>query len=472
MSKFFLNNLLALFLIFSFSLNITFAQSSVLSCPDFTFDRDLKTGIKGNDVYVLQTILNSDGRTVVSASGLGAPGNETFQFGIKTREALKRFQALFIEYIQVADGKFNTKTRTVMNAVCRGPYFTGDKSCGVFGDSKNCQNASSTSLIATTTNTFITSPLEVKLYGPTQVENLNDSFRVLLVANKPIKTPSLSGLIIYNATVQDFRKISPTSFTFAVYPNSDAKRQITLQVEADVISDLNNKTNEVASNELNILIPVNASQTVSTVTSTTSSVASFPDLDALLAQAGLPSISSGLLSGYTSACPSGYTTTSNTTYNSGQITMSDGTICYSTSSSNNTSSGSSDSGSGGGGGGMNIQQLMQLLTTLIAAMKNGGGVGGPGGTCACPGPFMGHPMANITPLGGAVTPGAYDMTLNPGSGNWVGNVTPTGGICGMSYNPKTGCQSPNLTTMGMPFMGIINPSSGSQLMGRTYKWVN
>jgi hypothetical protein len=107
---------------------------------------------------------------------------------------------------------------------------------------------------------------------------------------------------------------------------------------------------------------------------------------------------------------------------------------------------------------------MQLLQALAQMMK-GGGQGGPGGTCACPGPFQGHPMANLTSLGGGASSGAYDMLLNPGAGQWVGDVGAMGGTCGMSYNPKTGCQAPQMTTMGVPFRGIIPPSP-------TYKWQN
>jgi hypothetical protein len=406
-----------------------------LACPVFTFTRNIQTGAKGDDVYVLQTILNMDGRTVVSGAGLGAPGNETYLYGIKTREALKRFQALFIEYIHVADGKLNAKTKTVLNAVCKGPYFTGDKSCGVFGDAKGCETTATTTVATTTitTATVITTPLEVKLFGPAEISTLDDSFRVLLTANRAIKTPSLSGLILYNATAQDVRKISPTSFTFAVYPNQDAKNYLSIQIEADAISDLKDIKNDIASNEVVIKIPKGVVSTqVSTSTST-----GFPDLDALLAQAGLPSLASQTLSGYTSA-----TTTPVAT------------------------SGSGDSGSGGGGGGgmeKIIEALMKMLPELMKAAKDGGGDGGPGGTCACPGPFQGHPMAAIMSLGGGAESGAYDQTLNPGAGKWTGKVAPAPGVCGMQFNPKTGCISPQTTTMGIPFRGILPPAPA-------YKW--
>jgi len=422
-------------------------SSSYLSCPDFVFTRDLKTGSKGDDVYVMQKILNLDGRTVVSTSGLGAPGNETFQFGIKTRESLKRFQALFIEYIQVADGKFNAKTRTVMNAVCRGPFFTGDTSCGVFGDNKNCK---ATTTVATTTTVVNTNPLSVTLYGPAEVENVNDFFRVLLVANKPIKTPSLSGLIVYNATTQDFRKISPTSFTFAVYPNQDAKRQITLQVEADAITDLQGKINEIASNELIIKI-----KNSGTGAGTTTAQTGFPDLDALLAQAGLPSVASTTLAGYSGTCPTGYTVISpnfaGTSIAAGAIAGKDGTLCKPDAGTNtNTGEEKKDDNK-------IMDMLMKLLPELLKMAKDGGGNGAGQGTCVCPGPLQGQPTIGLSSYGGTSVPGRYLETLNPGSGFWTGKTLPSPGMtCGQMV-VKGKCVNPTSDSTGMPLTGMIPP---------------
>jgi len=59
---------------------------------DFANSRDLKKGMKGDDVYELQVILNSDPDTRVANSGNGSPGKETNNFGDKTRNAVKRLQ--------------------------------------------------------------------------------------------------------------------------------------------------------------------------------------------------------------------------------------------------------------------------------------------------------------------------------------------------------------------------------------------
>jgi peptidoglycan hydrolase-like protein with peptidoglycan-binding domain len=109
-----------IFYIFVFAnlfFNISLAQSVDSVCP-YTFSKDLQFGSTDHDVYVLQKILNSDKRTTIATDGVGSPGNESSYFGTGTREALKRFQALFIEYIGVADGKFSTRTRTVVQSLC------------------------------------------------------------------------------------------------------------------------------------------------------------------------------------------------------------------------------------------------------------------------------------------------------------------------------------------------------------------
>ena len=92
-------------------------------CP-YVFQKNLYIGTTDIDVKVLQQILNTDTRTMISRSGIASPGSETNYFGSATKEAVKVFQALFIEYVGIANGNFGPKTRTVMNAVCNGDSFT------------------------------------------------------------------------------------------------------------------------------------------------------------------------------------------------------------------------------------------------------------------------------------------------------------------------------------------------------------
>lgn len=92
-------------------------EGTVLACP-YSFERDLNIGSKGEDVRLLQKLLNSDKRTIIAVTGAGSLGKESDSFGDATKTALKKFQALFIEYIGVANGNFGPRTRTVMNAIC------------------------------------------------------------------------------------------------------------------------------------------------------------------------------------------------------------------------------------------------------------------------------------------------------------------------------------------------------------------
>jgi peptidoglycan hydrolase-like protein with peptidoglycan-binding domain len=70
----------------------------------FTFDRNLKLGDTGNDVFELQKILNKDGDTAVSLSGIGSKGSETYYFGEKTQKAVIAFQKKYARDILIPQG--------------------------------------------------------------------------------------------------------------------------------------------------------------------------------------------------------------------------------------------------------------------------------------------------------------------------------------------------------------------------------
>lgn len=89
------------------------------------FTDDLAYGDVGEDVRRLQRLLNEDPRTRVAQVGSGAPGSETTFFGVRTLEAVKRYQALYrAEILDPADvaaptGYVGPSTRAHMNSTLR-----------------------------------------------------------------------------------------------------------------------------------------------------------------------------------------------------------------------------------------------------------------------------------------------------------------------------------------------------------------
>ncbi len=74
-----------------------------LTYNTFVFARDLKLGMSGRDVYMLQVILNSRG-VLIASSGPGSPGAETEYFGELTKQAVVRFQEMYASEILIPAG--------------------------------------------------------------------------------------------------------------------------------------------------------------------------------------------------------------------------------------------------------------------------------------------------------------------------------------------------------------------------------
>lgn len=70
---------------------ITTSPSPTTATQAGTFTKNLRMGMKGPEVKLLQQKLNSAGFTITD-SGPGSPGQETELFGPLTREALRKFQ--------------------------------------------------------------------------------------------------------------------------------------------------------------------------------------------------------------------------------------------------------------------------------------------------------------------------------------------------------------------------------------------
>lgn len=418
---------LAGIILFLFFFNFSFAYT----CPDYFFATDLAKGATSPDVHVIQEILNLDKRTLVAYKGPGSPGNETNYFGVGTREALKRFQALFIEYIGTANGKFGPKTRTSMNAVCKGPFFTG-----------NGGNVYDTGTSGATKDVI---PPIIGMAGPTSTL-ITDSFRAFIGGTEPLKTPSLTSLIITNATAGDVRKISSTTYSFLVTPNSDASGTITLQAEAGTIFDLAGNSNDNASNEWDVTVIPVGNQNDSAVSSTIN----LPDISLPIpTPTDCSNVVSVDINDYTNPCY-------------GRVPI----------ANNSATDPNQQSQSGGGGGG--AQQIMQMLQGLLKSLTGAGGAGGKDGGGAggdSMGACTGEPTTFLTgKLGNNV--GRYGMGANIRTGNFFqsnNGTAPPLPIYGFKKYPdqKTcqqscpgtclgGCCKPESDMTGLPVRGEIS----------------
>lgn len=409
-----------IFLLFFF---FSYQGVEAYACPNYTFSQNLAKGAKSPDVKVIQEILNLDKRTVVAYSGPGSKGSETTVFGTATRESLKRFQALFIEFIGVADGKFNSKTRTVMNSVCKGPFFTGGGGSVYDLDPKDSL------------------PPIVGVAAISQT-SVDIPFRAYIASSEAIKTPTLTGLIISGATASDLRKTSSTTFSFLVTPNIDVSGVITIQIEADSIEDLAGNTNPTASNEWVVYVVNN------NVVSTTTIELPIIDLPVIATSTDCSTVASVSVYDYTNPCY-------------GRVPTVDPNA----------------SGQPEQPGQSNLDLILNLLTGLLkgftglggagtgaAGGTEAGGVGTPSGVCMCP-PLQGQPTVLLAglkgPSGGALA------TPCPGAGNYVGRTLPPPPICGRLFIPKTGqCVNPNMNSLGVVMTATVGAC------GPTWSWNN
>jgi len=333
-------------IIFLFTPHFSYAQVKVLpNCP-YKFSTELKMGDSHEDVVVLQEILNSDKRTIVALSGAGSPGKETGNFGPATRTALKKFQALFIEYIGVADGKFNEKTKTVAQAICDGTLDSVPQA-----ELTSEQVETTKTPIRTATNT---SPLFISIAANARSIAANTQLRVVINSSREIKTPDSGSIIVDGGSVSEIRKMSKTQY-MAIIVASEGARQINIQVEADKISDLNGLTNDDASNE--ITVAVTASSIVSTINNAAGAISG--SIENILNQiSGITPTSkncNGIQVAIETVCNSTIGTTGNTA--STQPT--------------NSAGGSGSSGGSGGGGSGGQNSLSQMLNSLMSGMTKG-----------------------------------------------------------------------------------------------------
>jgi hypothetical protein len=309
---------------------------------------------------------------MVAQSGVASPGNETDLYGAATRDAVKKFQALFIEYIGVANGVFGPKTRTVMNAVCNSEYYTSGKGQVYSGvTTQNTVNNNQSTAPATTSTSTVADTLAPSIYLRSNSTSINQglSFRIIVTASEPIQAFTPESIIVEGGTVSDLRKLSPNSYSLLVTPNEGAKA-VLAQVEADRVLDLAGNKNDNASNEIRIAItpnPVTAATT--TATATTSGITG----------GELDSIFNKILAQVTPAAT--------TQSNSQATTCSNGATNPPSCNNNyNQNTPNYNSGSGSNNSGQNQQNGLMNMLLLSSLMKGNGGLfGGGGNTNPVPG---------------------------------------------------------------------------------------
>lgn len=356
--------------------SVSFAQvntgSPVINtgfCP-YTFNKNFQLGSRDNDIVILQKILNADTRTTIAQTGVASPGQETNYFGAATQSAVKKFQALFIEYIGVANGVFGPKTRTVMNAICNGEYFVNG-SGSVYSaptTQTTTQNNLTTTASASTTTSVATNTdkLAPAIFVRSNVTAVNagSSFRVIVSASEPIVRFEADTVIIEGGSVGEIRKLAPNMFSILVTPN-DGARVVVVQVEADKVSDLAGNLNDNASNEIRVGINQTVIATTTTATVATTTTDTGFDFNSIMNRI--------LASVATSS-----TVAANTTNTSCSNGATNPPTCNSfVNNTNNSNTGSGSSGSSNSG--QNSQNsLMQMLMLSKLMGGNGGGLFGSG----------------------------------------------------------------------------------------------
>lgn len=112
-------------LFFGTALPVFAASGSESDCA--VIARNLRVGMSGSDVKVLQEVLNRNTETRLAQEGPGSPGNETMYFGQITKAAVTRFQEIYKDEVLTpvglisGSGYVGVFTRAKILTLCNKP---------------------------------------------------------------------------------------------------------------------------------------------------------------------------------------------------------------------------------------------------------------------------------------------------------------------------------------------------------------
>lgn len=112
-------------LFFGITLPVFAANGSEVNCA--VISRNLRVGMSGSDVKILQEVLNRNKETRLADIGPGSPGNETMYFGQVTKAAVIKFQDIYKDEVLTpvgltsGSGYVGMFTRAKMLALCNEP---------------------------------------------------------------------------------------------------------------------------------------------------------------------------------------------------------------------------------------------------------------------------------------------------------------------------------------------------------------
>ncbi len=117
------------FIALSFSVQISSVFAENNDSPNVVLTKDLRLTMNDPEIVHLQQVLNASGFATVSVVGAGSKGSETSYFGLKTQQAVIKFQEAFASEILApigltqGTGFVGAKTRAKMNELWSNNYF-------------------------------------------------------------------------------------------------------------------------------------------------------------------------------------------------------------------------------------------------------------------------------------------------------------------------------------------------------------